>query len=162
MTAPVPSAWLNVTLSVLSAPDVTVFPLPSWIVAVKSRVVPDGRSAVLPVRLIWVAAPAVPVALKVSGEPVRPALVAVSVFAPAVVPRVQLPTVAMPEAFVVAEPPVSDPPPAATAKVTLTPATGLPCASVTRTLGAVATAVLTVADSLLPPLMAIVVAAPAT
>ena len=60
-----------------------------------------------------------PVAVKVTGEPVRPVLVALSVFVPAVVPRVQLPTVAMPEAFVVAEPPVIEPPPDATAKVTV-------------------------------------------
>ena len=56
-------------------------------------------------------APAVPVAVKVTGEPVSEPLVAVMVFEPAVVPRVQLPTVAMPEALVVAEPPVSEPPP---------------------------------------------------
>ena len=72
-----------------------------------------------------VAAPAVPVAVKVSGEPVRPGLVAVSVLAPAVVPSVQLPTVAMPDALVVADAPVTEPPPEATAKVTATPATGL-------------------------------------
>jgi len=75
---------------------------------------------------IWVAVPAVPVALKVRGEPVRLPLVAVRVLEPAVVPRVQLPTVAMPEALVVAEPPVSEPPPEPIAKVTPTPATTLP------------------------------------
>ena len=63
--------------------------------------------------------------MKVTGEPVRPALVAVRVLAPAVVPSVQLPTVAMPAALVVAEAPVTEPPPEATAKVTVTPATGL-------------------------------------
>ena len=93
-----------------------------------------------------------PVALKVRGEPSRPVLVAVKVLAPALAPRVQLPTVAMPEALVVAERPVAEPPPEATAKVTLTPATGLPLASVTRTLGAMPTAAPTVADWLLPAL----------
>ena len=82
-----------------------------------------------------------PVAVKTIGEPVRPPLVAVSVLAPAVVSRVQLPTAAMPEALVVAEAPVTEPPPAAGAKVTATPATGAPSASVTRTLGALVTAV---------------------
>ena len=77
---------------------------------------------------------------------------------PAVVPRVQLPTVAMPEVLVVAEPPVREPPPVAISKVTLTLATGLPNWSFTMTLGAVETAVPTVADSLLPALMAMVAA----
>ena len=47
------------------------------------------------------ALPAVPVAVNVTGLPVRPADVAVSVLAPAVVARVQLPTRAMPFASVV-------------------------------------------------------------
>jgi len=45
--------------------------------------------------------PGVPVAVKVTGGPVRPVPVAVRVFAPASVPRVQLPRVAMPLALVV-------------------------------------------------------------
>ena len=73
-----------------------------------------------------VTSPAVPVALKVTGEPLRPALVAVRLLAPALVPSVQLPTVAMPLALVMAVRPVAEPPPLATAKVTLTPETGLP------------------------------------
>jgi hypothetical protein len=72
---------------------------------------------------IEAAAPAVPVALKVTLP--TPA-VAVSVFAPAVVPSFQEPTVATPLAFVVAPVPVAEPPPEATAKVTATPETGLP------------------------------------
>jgi len=47
----------------------------------------------------------------------------------------------MPLAFVVAAAPVTLPPPEATAKVTLTPETGLFCASRTITEGGVATAV---------------------
>jgi hypothetical protein len=104
--------------------------------------------------------PALPVAVNVIGEPVRPVDVAVSVFAPAVVPSVQLVTVAIPLAFVVAEPPITDPVPDAT-KITLTPLTGLLLASFTITLGAVATAVPTVADCASPPLIAICDAAPA-
>ena len=92
-----------------------------------------------------VTGPATPVAVKVSGDPVRPADVAVNVFAPAVVPRVQEVTLAIPEEFVVAEPPSTDPPPEATAKVTERPGTGLPPASVTSTDGAVATALPAVA-----------------
>jgi len=68
----------------------------------------------------------VPVALKVTGEPLSEPLVAVRVLELAVVPRVQLPTVAMPEASVVASVPVTEPPPEVTAKVTGTPETGLP------------------------------------
>jgi hypothetical protein len=94
---------------------------------------------------ICVAAPAIPVAVKVSGDPVSPLLVAVSVLPPTIDPNVQLPTVATPLALVVALPPVMLPPPVATAKVTVTPATGLSNASRTSTLGAVATAIPTVA-----------------
>src|SRR5439155_403744 len=53
------------------------------------------------------------------------------------------------------------PPPEATANVTLTPSTGLPCASRTITEGATGTAVPAVADSSLPALIAICVAVPA-
>jgi hypothetical protein len=71
----------------------------------------------------------------------------VSVFVPAVVPRVHVGEVAIPEAFVVtvAVAP-NEPPPVATANVTDTPDTTLPFASFTTTLGAVLTAVPTVAD----------------
>ena len=109
----------------------------------------------------FVAAPATPVAEKVTGEPVRPTLVAVKVFDPAVVPSVQLPTLAIPPAFVVAESTVALPPPVATAKVILTPLTGLLLASFTITLGAVATAVPATAVWLLPIFIAICVAVPA-
>ena len=85
-------------------------------------------------------------AVNVKGEPVRPVLVAVNVLDPAVEPKVQLPTVAIPLPLVVAESPVPDPPPVATANVTLTPETGLLLASFTITLGAVETAVPTVVD----------------
>ena len=87
-----------------------------------------------------------PVAVKVTGEPLRLPLVAVKVLAPAVAPSVQLPTVAMPAALVVAGEPVTEPPPEATVKVTLTPGTGLLLVSVTMTLGGVLTAVPAVAD----------------
>jgi hypothetical protein len=46
-------------------------------------------------------APAVPVAVKMTGLPFTPGAVAVSVFAPAAVPSVQLPSVATPFAAVV-------------------------------------------------------------
>ena len=89
---------------------------------------------------------AVPVAVNVTGEPVSPVLVAVIVFEPTDAPSVQEPTVAIPEPFVVAERLVPEPPPVATAKVTLTPETGLSLMSLTITLGFMATDVLTVAD----------------
>ena len=110
---------------------------------------------------IVLAAPAVPVAVKVIGEPVNEPLVAVIVFDPAVVPKVQLPTVAIPLAFVVAVNIVPEPPPVATAKVTDTPDTGLFDASLTITLGAVLTDVPTVALWPSPALIAILLAAPA-
>jgi len=86
------------------------------------------------------------VAVKVTGLPDRVPDVAVSVLLPAVVPRVQLPTVAIPLTLVVWLAPVTLPPPVATAKVTLTPATGLFAASRTITDGATATAEPAVAD----------------
>ena len=109
-----------------------------------------------------VAAPAVPVAEIVSGEPANPAEVTRSVFAPASVPKVQTGLVAMPVLSVVTTPlETKVPDPLATANVTDTPLTALPWASVTFTDGAIATAVATVALWLLPPFTAIVVAAPA-
>src|SRR5436309_6857536 len=86
-------------------------------------------------------APAVPLAVNVIGLPFTPGAVAVSVFSPAPVPSVQLPTVAMPPASVVWLAPVMLPLPGVTAKVTATPGTGLPLASFTSTEGAICTAV---------------------
>lgn len=76
------------------------------------------------------------VAVKVTGG--SPRAVAVSVFAPTE-PSVQLPTVAMPKVLVVVVPPVTDPPPVATANVTGTPAVGFPLASLTVIDGATET-----------------------
>jgi hypothetical protein len=75
---------------------------------------------------IELAAPAVPVAVNVTGDPASPDAVAVKLLAPVVVPSVHEPTVAIPPAFVVAPPPATEPPPEATAKVTDVPDTGLP------------------------------------
>src|SRR3989442_928250 len=72
------------------------------------------------------AAPAVPSAVNVTGLPVSPLDVAVSVFVPAVALRVQLPTVAIPLPFVVWVPPVTPPPPPAGGKGTVTPPPRLP------------------------------------
>jgi hypothetical protein len=108
-----------------------------------------------------VATPAVPVAVKVMGEPLRLPLVTVIVLAPAVAPKVQAGLIAIPAlSLVTALLEAIEPPPVATAKVTDTPLTALPCASVTWTDGAVATAVFTVALWLLPLFTAIVVAVP--
>ena len=74
---------------------------------------------------IVVGLPTMPVALNVSGEPVRPAPVDVSVLGPGLGPSVQLPTAAMPEALVMTKPLGIEPPPEATAKVIVTPETGL-------------------------------------
>ena len=107
---------------------------------------------------IWLAAPAVAVAVKVTGLPWSEPEVAVSVFGPAVLPSVQLVTVAMPLAPVVCAAPVTAPPPVAGAKVTATPATALPNASRTITEGSTDTAVPTVADCPSPPLLAMAAA----
>jgi hypothetical protein len=83
--------------------------------------------------------------VKVTGESVSPAAVAVNVFDPAISPKVHDPTVAIPEASVIAISPVIEPPPLATAKVTLTPEIGLSLASLMMTEGSVETAVATAA-----------------
>ena len=98
-------------------------------------------------------------AVKVTGEPLSVPLLAVRVLAPAPAPSVQLPTVAMPAALVVAVRPVAEPPPEATAKVTLTPGTGSLWTSSTMTLGLMLTAVPAEADWPSPALTAIWVAA---
>src|SRR5205823_2973937 len=94
---------------------------------------------------IVAAAPAVPVAVNVSGLPESDPDVAVSVLLPAVALSVQLPTVAMPLPLVVWLPPVIVPFPGATANVTATRVTGFPLASFTITDGGVLTAVPAVA-----------------
>ena len=78
------------------------------------------------------------VAVNVTGG--KPETVASMVLAPTVGPRIQLPTVATPLAFVVAVPPVTLPPPPVTAKVTLAPATPLPRASLSLAAGGTGTA----------------------
>jgi hypothetical protein len=159
-TAPPPLATEKVTLAPLIA-------LPYWSVTntlgAVATAVPTVADWPLPALMdIFFAVPTVAVAVKVSGEPVRPVLVAVNVLLPTVVPSVQLVTVAMPLLLVVtAVAGDTVPPPLATAKVTLAPLTTLPYWSFTNTLGAVATAVPTVADWPLPALIAIVFGAPA-
>jgi len=110
---------------------------------------------------IVAAAPAVPVAVKVTGLPDKVPELAVNVFEPAVALRVQLPTVATPLPLVVWLPPVTVPLPAAGVKVTATPVTGFPFASFTITDGGELTAVPAGAVWLVGLFAAIVVAAPA-
>src|SRR5207253_1095914 len=114
-----------------------------------------------PFAAIAAAAPAVPVAVNVTGLPDNVPDVAVSVFCPTVGLSVQLPTVATPLAFVVWLPPVIVPFPGATANVTATPATAFPFASFTSTDGGVLTTVPAVADWLVALFAAMVAAAPA-
>ena len=83
--------------------------------------------------------------MKVTGEPDNPVDVAVRVFVPALVPKVHDATVAIPAALVVAAAPVIEPLPLATAKVTLTPETGLLLASLMMTEESTETVVATVA-----------------
>ena len=105
-------------------------------------------------------APALPLARKVTGEPDSPAAVAVAtlLLTPATVPMVQV-VEASPCALVVTGAAAATaPPPAVTAKVTATPATGSPPASVTRTPIGVGSAVPTVPFCTLPDATAMVVA----
>src|SRR5574341_540160 len=125
----VPAAgWVSV-LPVPVVPRTTVAPaigLPNWSRAMTVRVdVPAPATIVAglaeSVDCVADTASGVPVAVNVAGLPPRPGAVAASVLLPAAVPSVQPPTVAIPLASV----------------------TG--AAPVTRTAGAIATAVLTVA-----------------
>src|SRR5439155_7587115 len=110
---------------------------------------------------IDVAAPAMAVAVNVTGLPFTPVDVAVRVLVPAALPSVQLPTLAIPLAFVVWAAPVMPPCPDAIAKVTAAPPTGLPNWSFTITAGGVATAVFTVAVCWSPAETAMLPALPA-
>jgi len=109
----------------------------------------------------FVAAPAVPVAVNVTGLPLipDPVAVAVSVFVPAVELRVHEVAAAIPsEPVVTGVVGVTVPLPAAVAKVTSTPTTGLPLASLTITEGGGVTAV--PAGAVVPPPFAAIYAAP--
>jgi hypothetical protein len=128
---------------VTTLPELSTTLTCGWVV----NAAPDAAPAPARATVNPDAAPGIPVAVNITGEPDKEPDVAVSVLEPAVVPRVQAGEVATPELFVVTTPEdASDPPPVATAKVTLTPETGLPAVSVTWTAGLVVTAVPTVAD----------------
>src|SRR5947208_6579243 len=108
-----------------------------------------------------VAAPAVPVAVKVTGLAVRPEAVAVSVLVPAVGLKVHEVAAAIPSVPVLTGVVgVTVPLPGATANVTATPDTGLPLASLTITEGGGVTAVPAGADAA-PTMCAMDVAAAA-
>src|SRR5437588_9365661 len=97
-----------------------------------------------------VAAPAVPVAVNVTGLPASPVAVAVTVLGPAVGPRIHDVAAAIPSVPVVTGVVgVTVPLPGLAAKVTATPETGLPLASRTITDGGGVTAVPAGAD--VPP-----------
>jgi len=145
LTVPPPDATANVT----DTPP-TGLPCTSWTITEGGvpTAVPTVADWLLPPLIaIWVAVPAVPVAVKITGLPAREPDVAVRVLVPAVAPSVQDVTLAIPFVPVVTGVVgLTVPPPEATANVTLTPATALPCASCTITEGGIVTAVPTVAD----------------
>src|SRR5207302_1321892 len=154
---PFPGATANVT-----ATPVTGFPFASF------TITDGGDATAVPAVADWLvglfaaivaAAPAVPVAVKVTGLPESVPDVAVSVLLPAVVPSVQLPTVAIPLASLIWVAPVTLPLPGPGAKVTDTPETGLPNASVTITDGGTGRVLPAGACCPLPPLGPIVAAA---
>jgi hypothetical protein len=88
------------------------------------RVAPGVATCASPARFASAAgAPPSPLAVKINR--IAP-IDAASVLMPTWVPSVQLPTAATPDASVVAEAPVTVPPPFATTNVTITPAIGAP------------------------------------
>src|SRR5258708_34666019 len=93
------------------------------------------------------------VAVAANVAAARRAAVAASVFDPATVPSVQLPTAARPEPSVFFVPPLKPPPPEPTANVTVTLSTGLPNWSVTRSVGRTGTAVFTVTVGVSPAVL---------
>src|SRR6184192_995943 len=110
----------------------------------------------------FVAAPAVPVAVKVTGLPVRPLDVTVSVFCPAVALSVHDVSAAIPSVPVLTGVVgVTVPLPSAGVNVTATPVTGFPFASFTITDGGGLTALPISADWLVGLFGAMVAAAPA-
>jgi hypothetical protein len=122
VTLPPPPVTANVT----EAPA-TAFPFASLTVTDGGTGTGVPPVAVWPspaVLVIEAAAPAVPVAVNVTG--VRLPVDATSVFAPAVVPRLQPPTVAIPDEFVTTAAPETEPPPLPTTNPTATPAIGFP------------------------------------
>src|SRR2546430_7005689 len=91
----------------------------SWTITAGGVVtaVPTAADWLLPaLTAIEVGAPAVPVAVNVTGLPFSPVDVAVRGLTPAGLPSVQLPPVAMPLAFVVLAAPVMPPRPPAHSK----------------------------------------------
>src|SRR5207245_261773 len=119
---PFPGATANVT-----ATCATGFPFASFTITDGGVLTAAPAVADWPVALfaaIVAAAPAVPVAVNVTGLPDKVPELAVNVFEPAVALSVQLPTVATPLALVVWLAPPTLPSPGATANVTATCATG--------------------------------------
>ena len=126
-TVPAPDCFENETTVVLS--PVTVLPAASWIVAVRTRVVPEPRLAVEPVSAIWAAAPWTTVNAP-SVPVVSPVAVASITTGPARAPVIVF--VATPLEAVALPVPVTVPAPEALAKVTmvvLSEVTVLPAAS---------------------------------
>ena len=113
---------------------------------------------------IVVAAPTVAVAVKVTGLPLKPLDVAVTVYIPALSPSLKLveasPLVLVGHVVVPRDCPVAPGGAEAIAKLTVAPDTGLPPASVTVTIRGSERAVLIAPDWLLPLVSAMVVAAP--
>src|SRR5205807_2534021 len=136
---PFPGATANVT-----ATPVTGFPFASLTItdgaALTAVPAEIGRASCRDGAFV-AAAPAVPVAVNVTGLPESEPDVAVKVFVPAVALSVQFATVGLPQLMGVWLPPVIVPFPGATANVTATPVTGFPFASLTITDGAALTAV---------------------
>src|SRR5439155_16095391 len=122
-----------VTAHVTATPDTGLLPASVTLTAY-------GVPSVAPMVSVWalpennaivVAVPPTAVAVKVTGEPVNPATVAVAVCDPVAPPSTRV-AAAMPPPLVI-ELGVIDPPPVTTAHVTVTPGTALPSRCVTST-----------------------------
>src|SRR5205823_2803942 len=96
---PFPGATANVTATCATGFPFASFTITDEIGRAAGSAVADCLVALF--AAIVAAVPAVPVAVNVTGLPLKPVEVAVSVFGPAVALSVQLPTVATPLALVV-------------------------------------------------------------
>jgi hypothetical protein len=125
---------LPIAIEIAPVNDVTVLPFASCAATVTAgeMVAPATTVVGWPTTASFVALPAVAVAVMVSGDPPSPTRVVVIDCAPAPTPSVHV-TRAEPDASVVALSTTIDPPPVATANVTTSPATPLPCTSPTFT-----------------------------
>src|SRR5574338_98747 len=139
--------------------DCTLCGMAPVLVQVQTTLVPaltvrlEGVNVLLPTTTFAVTTGCSPVAVNVTGDPVSAVDTAVAVLAPVAGPSVN-DVLAVPDPSDVLDAGVTEPPPAVTAQLTVTPDTPLPKASLTDTCSGFASAAETGPLWLVPPLSA--------